>query len=272
MQISSESLKKFSFKIIYYLRQFFDADLSHYAASLSFYTLSAIIPLLLIILTTLTKLPIFLDYYGLVKTFLVENLLPTHSDTITNYIDTFLTNTLQLSLLSLIIMFIASLFFFQNFEYIVNKIFKTEARNFWHSLGLYLLLITLAPLALGASFFLSSNIELFISEYTFNLSKGFATLSSYLLIWGIFFTFYKFAPNTKVHTPTALSSSLLISLVWGFSKHLFVSYAFYSSTYSTIYGSFSVLLFLFLWIYISWLIFVYGLKLCYLINSSYKDT
>lgn len=268
MPFSNEAFKKISFKLVYYLRQFFDADLSHYAASLSFYTLSAIIPLLLIILTSLTKLPLFLDYYESIKSFLVDNLLPTHSEAITNYIDTFLANTLQLSLLSLVIMFIASLFFFQNFEYIVNKTFKTKARSFWNSLGLYLLFILLTPLALGSSFFLSANVELFISNYTLNISKNFTILSSYLITWGIFFTFYKFAPNTKVKTRIALGSSFIISLIWNLSKQAFITYAFYSNTYSTIYGSFSILLFLLLWIYISWLIFVYGLKLCYLINSS----
>ncbi|MFC2748099.1 MAG: YhjD/YihY/BrkB family envelope integrity protein, partial [Campylobacter concisus] len=36
-----------------------------------------------------------------------------------------------------------------------------------------------------------------------------------------------------------------------------------------VYGSFSAVLFFFVWIYISWIIFLYGLKLCaYLSNSS----
>ena len=263
--------KQFSTRIFYYLRQFFDADLSHYAASLSFYTLSAIIPLLLIILTTLTKLPSFLQYYTQIKSFLVENLLPTHSQAFTNYIDTFLANTLQLSLLSLIVMFVTSLFFFQNFEYIVNKIFQVPARNFWHSLGLYLLLVTLSPIALALSFYLSSNVELFLNTHIFNFFNTLINFSSYLIIWGVFFILYKFSPNTHVKTNVALISSFIISLTWNLSKHAFITYVFYSKTYTTMYGSFSVLLFLFLWIYISWLVFIYGLKLCHLMQGNKQD-
>ncbi|MGD9654678.1 MAG: hypothetical protein AB7U44_05730, partial [Sulfuricurvum sp.] len=43
-----------------------------------------------------------------------------------------------------------------------------------------------------------------------------------------------------------------------------------NKSYATIYGSFSIVLFLFLWIYASWIIFVYGLKLCYLLNRFYE--
>jgi len=271
MYLKSRSFKRRSFRFIYYLRQFFDADLSHFAASLSFYTLSAIVPLFLIILTSLTKLHAFEANYNQIKSFLFENLLPTHSKAITNYMDTFLSNALQLSFLSLVVMFVASLFFFQNFEYIVNKIFKTPARNFWHSLGLYLLVITLAPLALGISFYLSSNINLFITSHQLEGLSNFNELSSFLLIWSTFFIFYKFAPNLVVKTKIALWSSFLIAIIWSISKKAFITYAFYSHTYTTMYGSFSVLLFLFLWIYISWVIFVYGLKLCYLINRHSKD-
>ena len=37
------------------------------------------------------------------------------------------------------------------------------------------------------------------------------------------------------------------------------------------YGSFAILMFLFLWIYVSWILFIYGIKLCYIIDRVYKN-
>jgi membrane protein len=101
---------------------------------------------------------------------------------------------------------------------------------------------------------------------------GFAltTLSifPFLLLWAIFFIIYKIAINADVSTKAALISSLVVATVWGLAKNSFVQYVFYNKTYSTMYGSFSSLIFFFLWIYVSWIIVIYGMKLCYLIHTN----
>jgi len=66
-------------------------------------------------------------------------------------------------------------------------------------------------------------------------------------------------------------SSLIISLVFSMSKNAFIYYVFLNKSYTTMYGSFAILMFLFLWIYVSWIIFIYGLKLCYIIDGIYKN-
>ena len=66
-------------------------------------------------------------------------------------------------------------------------------------------------------------------------------------------------------------SSLIISVIFSIAKNSFIYYVFLNQSYTTIYGSFAILLFLFLWIYVSWIIFIYGLKLCYIINRIYEN-
>ena len=48
---------------------------------------------------------------------------------------------------------------------------------------------------------------------------------------------------------------------------VFIYYTLHARTYTTVYGSFSVLLFFMLWVYISWIIFLYGQKLCRDLNE-----
>jgi membrane protein len=74
--------------------------------------------------------------------------------------------------------------------------------------------------------------------------------------------------NTKVSTKSVALSSFIASSIWYISKATFVYYVSYNKTYSSIYGSFSTIMFFFIWIYFSWVIYIYGLKVCYLLNKS----
>jgi membrane protein len=160
--------------------------------------------------------------------------------------------------------------FFDNFEYIVNKIFHTKRRTIWQSVTTYWTLLTLTPMALGLSIYLSTRAAATLSEYGITAWINLMTIFPYLIVWILFFIIYKISPNTNVTTKAAFITSFIIAAVWTIAKNGFVYYVFYNKTYSTVYGSFSIVLFTFVWIYTSWIIFVYGLKLCYLIDRAYK--
>jgi len=55
-------------------------------------------------------------------------------------------------------------------------------------------------------------------------------------------------------------------LAWYMAKIGFIFYVMHNKTYLSIYGGLSILLFFFLWIYISWAIFLHGLKFCYILD------
>ena len=247
-----------------------DSDLAYYAAGLSFYTIFTIIPLLLIVLTLFTSMPGFAEYYLKIREFIFSNLMPMNSEAFMGYIDMFLQNSVEMSMMSFAFVVISSLLFFQNFEYIANKIFHVKKRGFWESVTIFWMLLTLAPIGLGLSFYISGNIVLLLeSEYSTDINI--LPLMPYLILWALFFLIFKIAANTKVYTKAAFFSSFITSTAFNIAKNGFIYYVFYNKSYETIYGSFSIIMFLFLWIYLSWIIFIYGLKLCYLIQSIEKD-
>jgi membrane protein len=126
-------------------------------------------------------------------------------------------------------------------------------------------------MALAASFYLSAKAQFFLDEHTdISAWVNIMSLFPYLIIWLLFFVIFKISANVKVDSRAAAVSSLVIAVIWSIAKNAFVYYVFYNKTYATMYGSFSILLFFFLWIYVSWIIFVYGLKLCYLIDRAGK--
>ena len=257
--------------LFFFGKRLFDTELTYYASSLSFYTIFTIVPLLIIVLSLVTNMPSFAEYYSHIKSFILDNLMPVHSDAVTQYIDSFLQNSVKLGTIGFIMVIVASLLFFDNFEHIVNKIFHSKKRTIWESITTYWTLLTLSPVALAASFYLSAQVKSLLADQTVIPAWiNIMALFPYLIIWLLFFVIYKISANVSVDTRAAAVSSFAIAMVWSIAKNAFVFYVFYNKTYATMYGSFSILLFFFLWIYVSWIIFVYGLKLCYLIDRAYK--
>jgi membrane protein len=270
-EIKREIIKKLYLKVKFFISSFLDEDLSFYAASLSFYTIFTIIPLLLIMLTLFTSLPSFADYYTNIQEFILSNFIPLRSQLLMGYINTFLQNSLEMSMVSFIAVIVSSLLFFRNFEYIANRIFHTKTRGFWKSVTIFWTLLTLVPIGLGISFYITGNIASLMASSEYTADINILPYIPYLIIWVLFYIVFGISANTKIGTKALLISSFVTSIIFSVAKNLFIFYIFYNKSYETMYGSFSIVMFLFLWIYASWMIFVYGLKLCYLIDSIYKN-
>ncbi len=250
---------------------FVDKELTLFAASLSFYTIFTIIPLLLIVLTLLTSLPSFSQQYEKIKGFIFSNLMPVQSEVIMHNIDSFVANSAKVGAFGLVMILIASLLFFKNFEYIANKIFHAKARTLWESVTTYWTMLTLTPIALGVSFYITGYIAGLMAANTLTSGLNILPLVPYLIIWGLFFLIFQIGPNAKVNPKASAISSFLVAIIFSASKNAFIYYVFLNKSYATMYGSFAIVMFLFLWIYVSWIIFIYGLKLCYIIDEVYKN-
>jgi membrane protein len=257
-------LKKSWFHIRRLTGLMFDPDITVYASSLSFYTIFTVVPLLIISLSLIANVPVFEDHYAKIQIFIFDNIMPVQTQAITGYLESFFKNSVELGVIGFATMIFSSMLFFQNFEHIAEKIFKAPKRTIWNAITTYWTLITLTPIALIASMSLRAYLQSHVTGFALTAFSIFP----FLLLWGIFFIIYKIAINADVSTKAALISSLVVAAVWGVAKNSFVQYVFYNKTYTTMYGSLASLVFFFLWIYVSWIIVIYGMKLCYLIHTN----
>lgn len=268
--IHKTNLKKITQNYYIFLRDFLSAlfhdKLSYYSASLSFYTLFSIIPILVIVLSIFTHLPYFDEVYSSIQVILFENLMPTHSNEILTHINSFVANSTQLGMVGVIYVLFASMMFFKNYDYIINDIFECERRAFWSSVSIYWTLVTLTPIMMVLSFYLSTQIQAILSQNAYTQSIHLLEILPYFIIWSIFFLSYKISANTSITNTAAGISSFIASLAWYLAKNGFVFYVVHNKTYMSIYGGLSTLLFFFLWIYISWAIFLHGMKFCHLLD------
>lgn len=253
---------------ITFFKKLKDSELAHYASSLSFHTILSLIPILLITFSLFTKMPSFQEYYKKVQDFIFNSLIPTQQDTLSLYLNQFMENTLNMGILGLIFVLYISVMFFMDYEKIVSKIFQVPTRRFWEAIATYWTMLTLMPLGLSISLYTSSFAQDVLSQNDVTSSINILKLTPYLIIWALFFIMYSISAKVKIHLKSALIASFVASITWYGSKSLFVYYVAHNKTYLSIYGSFSILLFFFLWIYFSWLIYLYGLKLCFLLNET----
>jgi membrane protein len=267
-------LKDFLGNYYVFIRDFFkdllDDRLGYYASSLSWNTIFSIIPLLVIFLYIFTTLPVFNEVYDKVQQLLFTNLMPTQSEVIMNSINTFIANSGKLGMVGVFYVVFAAIMFFKNYDYIVNDIFEQEPRGIVRSIKTYLFLITLIPAMIGASFYLTNIIQGYLNQNTITSAIHIYYFLPYLIVWMAFYITYQLSAKISISKRAALTSSFIASLIWYLSKSGFVFYVVHNKTYTSVYGSISTVLFFLLWIYISWAIFLHGLRFCYLLHKGIK--
>ena len=243
-------------RLIEALDSFFNDDTTYYAASLSFFTIFSILPILALIISIISGLEQFPEFLDKFTNYVLEILNPSHSENFVVLFKSFISNSDKLGTIGIVYMLFVFTMFFKDYEYIVNKIHKTKRKSIHASFVFYLSFIIVMPVIFTSYIFVSS----FYSNTLFDF------VLIFIYAWLIFFTLFKLTVNRQVTTKAALISSLTTLVILGVTKNLFVYYVIYNQTYTTIYGSMATLLFTFLWIYISWIIYLYGIKMCHRLN------
>ncbi len=83
-------------------------------------------------------------------------------------------------------------------------------------------------------------------------------LLPYALIVGAFTFLYIFIPNTRVRVTAALVGGLIAGVVWQTAGWGFAQFVVASTRYAAIYSSFAIVILFMLWLYLSWLILLFG--------------
>ncbi|HIP30336.1 MAG TPA: YihY family inner membrane protein [Sulfurospirillum arcachonense] len=257
---------------ITFLKKVKDPSIAHYSSSLSFHTILSLIPILLISFSIFTKMPSFKEYYEKIQHFIFNSLMPAQQDVVAPYINKFMENTGSMGITGFIFVLYVSMMFFLDYEKIMSKIFNTKKRTLWESVTTYWTMLTMMPLGLGLSFYLSSIINNFLSSNEITSSINLLPFLPYFIIWFLFFIMFMISANKPLKKKSTLLASFITSLTWYSSKSLFIYYVAYNKTYLSIYGSFSILMFFFLWVYFSWLIYIYGAKLCSVLDEKQRES
>ncbi|MWV62217.1 YihY family inner membrane protein [Helicobacter saguini] len=238
-----------------------------YAASLSFYTIFSIIPLCLMLFSVFSSFPTFMEHIETFKQTILANILPDSTQDISNMLDSFLTNGKEMGFLGFLVALFSSFIFFRSFDDISARIFTAKKRSYFDSFIIYWLLITLIPLFVVTSIYFNTIIS---DKYSYLISSLYSFMPM-LSTWLSFGILFRIAANKSLKMWVLLLSSFVGALAWYCSKIAFFYYMSYNKFYSNIYGSMSIIMFVFLWIYISWLVVLISMRLCKILDSKFSN-
>jgi membrane protein len=147
-----------------------------------------------------------------------------------------------------------------------NIIFGSPAGRAWHlRLAIYWSILTLGSGLLALSLYATGQIVQGVAAVgvyrplVWILSRLLAMLAS----WVLLFLLYSLMPNTKVYKRPALIGSLIAAILWESGKIGFQAYVMRALPYSALYGSLGLIPVFLFWVYVSWLIVLFGLELTY---------
>lgn len=95
---------------------------------------------------------------------------------------------------------------------------------------------------------------------------GVSVLISTILLVGAYTTI----PNTRIHFRTALAGAFFAAVLWELGKLGFTAYLRYTTTYAKFYGSIAILPLFLLWIYLTWLIVLFGVQASYALQNFHR--
>lgn len=139
-------------------------------------------------------------------------------------------------------------------------------------LPLYFTLITFGPVILvGSQIMQDQWLDRLSATHGFAWLVGpFFVLSPLLASWLIIFIAFRTLPNTYVQLRAAVIGSLVAATGWLALQELLGIYA-HSAAVTGLYGALALLPILLLWIYLSWLIVLFGLELTYSLQHLAAD-
>ncbi len=263
-------------KIFRYLhalvRKFIDDGSAMFAASISYYSLFSIFPIILLIFSLSGIFLARSEFLDTVQNFIREN-IPMGSDFILANIDGVMKNILGLGVVGLVLFIYGATSVFNAIEYAFLKIFKLEKKKLWESklygflIIIFIIVIALVTIGLSILFsYLTRNVLGFFKTDSFVSSVIFRILTiiiSIIFNFLLFLTVYYFGIARQLNFRQLWLGTLTGALIWEGVKLGFVFYLNNFANYARVYGSIgSIIAFLF-WVYISVLILLLGAEIIY---------
>ena len=137
------------------------------------------------------------------------------------------------------------------------------ARKVTDYLAICIILPVLMICSSGLQIFMSNTVQhLLPFDFLSPILEDVFDIVSVVFAWLFFAGAYMLIPNTKVKFQNALISGALAGTAFQVLQWLFVSGQIYVSKYNAIYGSFSFLPLMLIWVQLSWLITLAGALIC----------
>ena len=255
--------------LVYAVKFFTEERVIAKAASLTYNTLLAIVPVLAVVFAIARGF----GYNKYIEVWFREALAsqPQAADVIVGWVNSYLVHTKSGIFLGvgLLFMLYTLIMLVSNIEQTFNEIFQVRnsrslLRTFPAYLAIFFLLPILIVLSTGLSVFMATIADhapdiLMLSSVVRQLID----LLPYVLMSLVFIALYVLMPNTRVKVRHAIVPGILAGVAMQWLQLFYIHSQLWVTGYNAIYGSFAALPLFMLWVQISWDICLFGAELTF---------
>ena len=260
----------------YILRHFYLSNGMQVASSLAFTSLLSFVPLLTVMFGLFGEISVLQNFSTLIQNFIFANFVPEFGQTIEQYIYIFSTKASQLTISGSVFLVLIAMMLLATIDNSFNRIWKIKKkRNPIKRILIYFSLLIMGPLLIGIGLALTSyllSIPVIADvDTTFNVKTHLLGWLPFLMTSIAFILLYILVPNCYVYKKYAVSAGVICAILFELAKYGFGIYVKEMSGYENIYGALAILPLFLVWIYISWVIILFGAHITYCLSLFYKD-
>jgi len=245
------------------------------AGHLAYVTLLSLVPFIMVTFTIMSAFPAFASVRSKLEHFVFSNFVPTASDVVHKYMTDFVGNASQMSAIGILSLLVVALMLISNVDKTLNRIWRTQSdRPIVYTFAIYWMVITLGPLLIGSSVVVSSyltGLAAFTEEYTPGLGTFLLSLVPSGAAMIAFTILYMVVPNRRVFARHALVGAIVATIAFEITKSGFALYVTNFPSYELIYGALAVVPILFLWVYLSWIIVLFGAEFTCSLGEAFEN-
>lgn len=251
------------------IRSFLDSDLQNQACALTYRTMLAVVPALAMLFAIGRG-------FGLQQTLIDQlyKLFPsqhTALEAALKFVDSYLARASEGLFVGVGIVFLlyTLITLLSCVETSFNQIWRVRSgRSIWRKVTDYLAIFIVLPIlmicASGFSILMSTTLKNLLPYDFLQPAVSFIfDLAGWVFTWLFFTGTYMLIPNARVKFINALISGILVGSAFQVLQWLFLTGQMYVATYNAIYGSFSFLPLMLIWMQLVWLFTLIGALLCY---------
>lgn len=180
-------------------------------------------------------------------------------------------NVRTLGAIGLVTLFITVLSLMSHIERAFNQIWQVKIpRRLARIFSDYLSILLVGPVLIFSTMGMTASLQSHTLVRQLISLEPFGTiiisllrLVPYLIIWGAFTFLYVFIPNTKVNLRSALTGGLAAAILWESAGWGFAAFVASSAKYFAIYSSFAIVLLFLIWLYVGWLVLLFGAEVAF---------
>lgn len=233
------------------------------AGALAFTTLFAMVPLTAAILGVLAIFPVFEEWRVQLTSWAFNNFVPAAGDVVQVYLTEFAANASKATAIGILVLLFSAISLMMSIEDAFNRIWRVKNnRGPASRFVIYWTALSLGPILLVAMLAISSYLVAlpFIDAAATQWSIKERVLSAlpFLIVWIALSSGYTVVPNRTVRFRDAAIGGLIAAVLFESAKHVFAWYASDMANYQRIYGALSIVPIFFFWMYLSWIIVLFG--------------